>query len=171
MPTTSHIHVRPLEIGDFYFVRDLASKQRNFTIPPMYVLWLLIRIKGSICLIAEHSSEGPRAYLLAVPVEGSVDSVFVWQLAASKGHGREKATSALLVEFRNIVEECAVRNIAFSSVPNSPSFRTIRRVAWEVFSSEPKATSALPPSVGKEESEFLLNLSDTRKPLKSRRLG
>jgi len=163
MLNISHIHVRPIEIGDFDFVRDLASKQRNFTVPPVYVLWLLIRIKGAICLIAEHSSEGPRAYLLAVPVEGAEDSMFVWQLAASKGLGREKVTFALLAEFRNIAHKFAVRNIAFSSVPNSASFRTIRRLAWEVFSSEPKAISALPPSIGRKESEFLLNLSDTRR--------
>ena len=160
MPNTSHIHVRPLEIGDFNFVRDLASKQPNFTVPPEYVLWLLMRIKDAICLIAEHSSEGPRAYLLAVPVEE--DSVFVWQLAASKGSGREKTTLALLANFRNVIEEIAVRNIVFSSVPNSLSFRTIRRFAWKVFAAKPKVVSALPPSVGMEESEFLLHLGETR---------
>src|SRR5437764_1269512 len=119
MSKTSHIHVRPLEIGDFTFVRDLASKQRTFTVPPLYILWLMLRIKGAISLVAEHTSRGPLAYLLAVPVEGPEDSIFVWQLAASKGPGQANATLALLVEFRNMVGELAVSHIMFSSVPNS----------------------------------------------------
>jgi hypothetical protein len=97
MPNTSHIHVRPLEIVDFSFVQDLASKQENFTVPPTYVLWLMLRIKGAISLVAEHSTRGPLAYLLAVPVEGPEDSMFVWQLAVSKGTVRGKAVLALLV--------------------------------------------------------------------------
>ena len=158
MSGASHIHVRPLEIGDFAFVQDLASKQPNFTVPLVYVLWLMLRIKGAICLIAEHSSEGPIAYVLAVPVTGPDESIFVWQLAASKGTERARATRALLVEFQDIASELAVRCIVFSSVPDSPAFRTIRRLARTVFSSIPEVLHALPPAVDAKESEFLLNL-------------
>jgi len=63
----SHIHVRLLEIGDFQFVRNLASKQPNFTVPSTYLLWLLLRIDGAICLVSEHSTKGPLAYLVALP--------------------------------------------------------------------------------------------------------
>ena|ERR1700730_10269116 len=163
MPNASHIHVRPLEIGDFEFVRDLASKQRNFTIPPIYVLWLMLRIKGAISLVAEHSRRGPLAYLLAVPVDGPEDSMFVWQLAVSKGPEREKATLVLLTQFNNIVRDLAVRNIVFSSVPNSAAFRAIRRYASKVFSSAPMAVNALPPAVDSKESEFLLDLGHARR--------
>jgi len=159
MSNASHIHVRPLEIADFAFVQALASRQANFTVPPLYVLWLMLRIKGAICLIAEHSSKGRLAYLLAVPINGPEDSIFVWQLAALEGSARTKATLALLAEFRNIVGELAVRSIVFSSVPNSAVFRAIRRYAWTVFSSVPETLNALPSAVNDKESEFRLNLS------------
>jgi hypothetical protein len=160
MPDTSHIHIRPLEIGDFNFVRELASRQRNFTIPPVYVLWLMLRIKGAISLVAEHSSEGPVAYLLAVPITAPAESIFIWQLAASKGAERVKATLTLLGEFQKIASELAVRTIVFSSVPDSPAFRTIRRLAWTVFSSTPEALHTLPISVNAKESEYQLTLHD-----------
>ncbi len=163
MPNTSHIHVRPLEISDFSFVQDLASKQQNFTVPPTYVLWLTLRIKGAISLVAEHSTRGPLAYLLAVPIDGPEESMFVWQLAVSKGTERAKATLALLAQFRDIVGDLAVRNIVFSSVPNSSAFRAIRRYASKVFSSVPEAISTLPLAVDAKESEFLLDLGHARR--------
>jgi len=112
MPNTTHIHVRPLEIGDFTFVRDLASKQRNFTVPPTYVLWLIMRIKGAVCLIAEDADRGQLAYLLAVPLEGPKKSLFVWQLAATTRGGKEQATLSLLAELRDFGRRKHVRSIA-----------------------------------------------------------
>ncbi len=159
MSNVSHIHVRSLEIADFDFVRDLASQQPNFTVPPMYVLWLILRIKGAICLVAEHSGRGPMAYMLAVPVEGPEQTVFVWQLASTKSGQKAKATLALLTEFRTILARRSVRTIAFSSVPNSPNYRAIRQYAWKVFSLPPERTGLLPFSVSSSESEFLLNLN------------
>jgi hypothetical protein len=159
MPYTSHIHIRPLEIGDFDFVRELASKQPSFTIPPVYVLWLVLKIKGAISLVAEHNRDGLLGYLIAVPIEGPVDSMFVWQFAVSKGSRRLKATMALLTEFRTIIEERSIRNIFFSTEPRSPVFRTLRSYARKVFSSVPDVLNSLPPAVSAKESEFLLNLT------------
>jgi hypothetical protein len=159
MPNTSHIHVRPLEIGDFDFVRELASKQRNFTIPPVYVLWLMLRIKGAISLVAEHNSDGLVGYLIAVPIEGPANSLFVWQLAVSKGSTHTKATTALLTELRELTEERSIRNIFFSTVPGSAVFRTLRSYTKKVFSSVPDVLNSLPQAVSAKESEFLLNLT------------
>jgi hypothetical protein len=159
MPNTSHIHVRPLEISDFNFVRELASSQPNFTVPPVYVLWLMLKIKGGISLVAEHNRDGLLGYLIAVPIEGPADSMFVWQLAASKGSRRTKATLALLTQFREIIEDLSIRNIFFSTVPSSGVFRALRSYARKVFSSVPDALNPLPPAVNAKESEFLLNLS------------
>src|SRR6266567_2192590 len=114
----SHIHVRSLEIGDFAFVQDLASKQPTFTVPPIYVLWLMLRIKGAICLIAEHSNGDPAAYLIAVPVEGPAESLFIWQLASSKDSQQQRATMAVLMELRNTVLNLGIERIMFSAVPN-----------------------------------------------------
>src|SRR4051812_39896152 len=102
MSNPSHIHVRQLEIGDFAFVRDLASRQPNFTVPPPYVLWLLLQIKGAISLIAEDSIEGPLAYLLAVPVENSTNSLYVWQLAGLQQRQKKSAALALLKELHHM---------------------------------------------------------------------
>jgi len=159
MPDTSHIHVRPLEIADFDFVRELASRQRNFTVPPLYVLWLMLKIKGAISLVAEHNREGLVGYLIAVPVEGPANSLFVWQLAVSKGSRRTKAAIALLMELREIIEERSIRNIFFSTVPSSAVFRALRSYARKVFSSVPDVLNSLPPAVSAKETEFLLNLT------------
>jgi hypothetical protein len=166
MQDTSHIHVRPLEIGDFDFVRELASKQRNFTVPPVYVLWLMLRIKGAICLVAEHSARGLLGYLIAVPIEAPTDSMFIWQFAVLKGQNRAKAASSILIEFRKILSDLSIRNLCFSSVPHSAVFRTLRGYAREVFTAVPGALSVLPPGVNGEETEFLLNLSGVDRGVK-----
>jgi len=158
MSNASHIHVRPLEIADFGFVRDLASRQSNFTVPPVYVLWLMLRIKGAICLVAEHSSEGPLAYLLAVPIEGQGNSLFIWQVAALEGRQRDKATLAILTEFRRMVLDLAFDSVQFSSIPDSPVYRLIRRYAWKLASLVPETLDALPSAANKKESEFRINL-------------
>jgi hypothetical protein len=161
MATASHIHVRPLELGDFDFVRNLASRQPNFTVPPVYVLWLLIRIRGSICLVAEHSAEGVLAYLLSVPVEGPGNSVFIWQVAASEGRQRNKAMLATLTRFREIVFALSVEKVFFSTVLNSPIYRLIRRYAWQLASLVPEELNPLPSVVNSNESEFWLDLKQT----------
>jgi len=158
MSNGSHIHVRGVEIGDFAFIQDLASEQSNFTVPPSYVIWLLLKIKGSICLIAEDSKHGPSAYLLAVPVESPENTMFVWQLASVKGSLGENATLAVLNEFRGLLKTSAIVNITFSTLPNSPAFRAIRRYARKVFSSVPECTGTV--AVDSKESEFLLRLTD-----------
>jgi len=164
----SHIHVRPLEIGDFEFVRRLASKQPSFTVPSAYILWLLLKIDGAICLISEHSTEGPLAYLLALPVKDPRHSVFVWQFAASEGPEREAASLALLTESSEVAARLEVENVVFSCVPNSAEYRAIRRYARKIFSSVPRALSSLPPLVNPSEREFLLPLKGNRESKSSR---
>jgi hypothetical protein len=154
----SHIHVRPLEIGDFQFVQGLASKQPNFTVPSAYLLWLLLRIDGAICIASEHSRKGPLAYLLALPVKEPKRSMFVWQFAASDGPEREAASLALLTKSREVAVGLGVESVIFSSVPNSAAYRVIRRYAWKVFSAVPKAISNLPSLVNPIEREFILPL-------------
>ncbi len=157
----SHIHARPLEAADFKFVQNLAAKQPTFTVPSAYLLWLLLRIDGAICLMAEHSTKGPLAYLLALPAKDPKRSMFVWQFASSGGRERETASLALLTAFRGVVARLGVESIIFSSVPNSAAYRAVRRYAWKVFSSVPKAMSSLPPIVNPSEREFMLLLKTT----------
>lgn len=154
-----HIHVRTLEVGDFTFVQSLASKQSSFTVPSAYLLWLLLRIDGAVCLVSEHATKGPLAYLLALPAKDPKHSMFVWQFAASEELEREVASLAVLTQFREVVAELGVKSIAFSSVPNSAAYRAVRRYAWKVFAAVPKAMNSLPPLVNPMEREFMLPLN------------
>jgi hypothetical protein len=161
MTNVSHIHVRPLELADFDFVQALASKQPNFTVPPVYVLWLMLRIKGAICLAAEHNDKGLTGYLLAVPVEGSQASIFVWQLAASN-QMTQKSVLAILAEFRKKIIESHIETVLFSGVPDSPRFRAIRQYSWQIFEVMPHEANILPSLVAIDESEFVVNLLEKK---------
>ena len=158
MAASSHIHVRPLEIGDFNFVRDLAAKQPNFTVPPPYVLWLLLRIKDAICLVAEDSSEGLLAYLLAVPIEAPEKALHVWQFAASNRGARLSASSALLGEFYKIGRRLGIRTVAFSSVPHSAEYRAIRQAIWTISQAKPESVGVVPRSVSRTQTEYRVHL-------------
>jgi hypothetical protein len=113
--------------------------------------------------VAEHSNDGLLGYLIAVPIEGPTDSMFVWQLAVSKGSRRARTTVALLTEFRKIIKKLSIRNIFFSSVPDSAIFRTLRGYAKKVFSTVPDLLTSLPPAIAASESEFRLTLSNAHR--------
>ena len=157
MAKPSHIHVRPLEIADFVFVQELASKQPNFTIPSTYVLWLLLRIKGAVCLIAETPEEGPIAYLLAVPVEAPTESLFVWQMA-SIAKVRKQGSLSLLKVLKDLAHERKVETISFSAEPQSAAYRLIRQYTNKLVARVPQLSFALPFVVAPRESEYRVNL-------------
>ena len=158
MSAASHIHVRQMEVGDFAFVRELAAKQPTFTVPPPYVLWLLLKVKDAVCLVAEHSTEGLLAYLLAVPIEAPSKALHVWQLAASEGGQRRHATVKLLTRFRTIAKQRRIRTITFSTTPGSSALRLIRMYTVKVFSATPTAISKIPPLVSPNEGEYRFEL-------------
>lgn len=154
MSNNSHIHVRNLEVGDFDFVRDLASQQPNFTVPPPYVLWLLLRIKGAITLIAEDSHEGPVSYLLAVPVETPENCLYIWQLATKETSHQSDFTVALLAHLRGLLSHSHLQLVAFSAIPDSPAFRAFRLYAVRFGASVPTPAARLPQSVEAQEGEY-----------------
>lgn len=152
------MHVRQLEIGDFGFLQNLASKQLNFTIPPSYVLWLFMRIEGAVCLVAEQPQEGLLAYLLAVPIEGPEKSLFVWQLAASAGKAQGEAIHLILTTLRDLAMRNGVKAIAFSMRPRSAAYRLVSRYTRELIARTPRLSSALPSVVSRDESEYRIEL-------------
>jgi hypothetical protein len=160
MPTTtsSHIHIRRLEFSDFAFVRGLASEQPNFTIPPPYVLWLLLKVHKNVCLVAEDDRVGPVAYLLAIPVLPP-DSLYVWQLAASDKGKRVNAARHLLQELRRQSLHMHIRRVMFSTLPKSPMFRAIRRYAAALFGARLEVNSELPSLIAPGESEYRVELA------------
>ena len=153
------ILVRPITIEDFQFVRDLAAEQQNFTIPPPYVLWLLSRVEGQVCLIATSVSGVPLGYLLAVRVEVPSHSVFVWQLASINGRPGVDAATSLLLNLRNYAKCRRVERIVFSAIPESASFRVIKKHCQDVFSALPKEIGSLPRIIAPGEHEYVLDLN------------
>lgn len=158
MRAASHVHVRQMEIGDFDFVRGLAGKQPNFTVPPPYVLWLFLRIKDAVCLIAEESGKGPLAYLLAVPIEAPDKALHVWQFAVTPDGARWRASDALVESLYRIVRQLNVRTIAFSSVAGSAEYRAIRSAIWKVFATKPQLVGVVPRSVSRTQTEYRIQL-------------
>jgi hypothetical protein len=159
MTNVSHIHVRPLEIADFDFVRGLAATQPNFTVPATYVLWLLLRIKGAVCLVAEKTDMGPCGYLLAVPIVSAEESLFVGQLAALDSGPEDQGTLLLLSALRDIARKGAVRTIGFSVRPDSAAHRLISKYSDRLVAKEPQFTAPVPPNVASNESEYRIDLT------------
>jgi hypothetical protein len=154
---SSELHVRRLQIKDFAFVRDLASKQPNFTIPPPYVLWLLLKIRRSVALIVEREDSGPTGYLLAVPV-AQPKTLYVWQLATSKRDKRGEGTLLLLSQLRSIATRQNASFIMFSTVPGSATYRAIRRSVLKISGAVPELLSPIPTIIAPHESEYCVRL-------------
>jgi hypothetical protein len=161
--TLSALRVRRLQIDDFSFVRDLASRQPNFTIPPPYVLWLLLKIRNSVALIAELEGTGPIGYLLAVPV-GQPKTLYVWQLATSRADKHGDGTVLLLAKLRNIASRRNTSSLMFSTMPGSAIYRAIRRNALRIFGAVPELRKPLPAMIAPHESEYCVRLRPDATP-------
>jgi hypothetical protein len=157
MRTSKWIRVRPLKVSDFGFIRRLASKKTNFTVPPLYVLWLLKQTNSRSCMVAEHVKLGPVAYLLSVPVCKPQNNVlYIWQLAASANGQRTGAIDVLLLRLRVFVRRMRIRSLRFTAIPNSPEFRAIRRYAYTLSAKAPRSNQGLPLMVSRNEREFTI---------------
>lgn len=159
MRSLKSIRVRQLEVSDFKFIRDLASKQHNFTSPPFYVLWLLKQTNSRSCLVVQHATLGPVAYLLSLPVNKSgTRALYVWQLAASASGRRVGGIHALLLALRTLVRRMRVRSVLFTAIPDSPDFRAIRRYVYVLSGGVPRSHERLPLTVSRNEHEFIVKV-------------
>jgi len=154
----SKITVRSIRLDDFAFIRDLSAAQANFTIPPPYVLWLLLRISPDLCLIAEHPEKGPLAYLLAMPVSNPPESVYVWQLAGSSTENSEDAITELVQSLRAIVKRRRFKKLIFSAQQNTPTFRVLSRYVRREVAADPECVGPLPELVAPNEQEFWVEI-------------
>jgi hypothetical protein len=159
MQHSKKIRIRSLEVSDFGFIRRLAAKPRNFTCPPPYVLWLLTKAHSESCMVAEHATLGPVAYLLSLPVKTSRGkALYVWQLAASADGQRTGAVNVLLLALRTLVRRMRMHALLFTAIPNSPEFRAIRRYAYTLSGHMPLPREKLPDSVCRNEQEFVIKV-------------
>jgi hypothetical protein len=155
----SPIRIRLMEVDDFRFIRNLASKQFQFTRPPHYVLWLMTRTNSRTCIVAEDTKHGPVAYLLSLPVNTSHEkALYVWQLAASTRGRRIGAIHLLLLALRDLVRRMRIRSLIFTAVPDSPEYRAIRRYAKTLSGGAPRAKQSLPVRVSLNEHEFVIKV-------------
>jgi hypothetical protein len=153
------LQIRTLEISDFGFVRRLASKQRNFTKPPQYVLWLLQKAHSDSCFIAEHVRLGPIAYLLSLVIATSNGKgLYVWQLAASLSGQQTGATHALLLSLRTYIRRKKIRKIFFTAAPGTSEFRAIRRYSYALFGNLPRLQEKVPKAISRDEHEFVIDV-------------
>lgn len=158
MSPQREITVRAVQVKDFQFIRDLAANQPNFTIPPSYVLWLLLRIKGDVCLLAEDRSGQRLAYLLAVPIEAPANSLYVWQLAGVDQPDMEGVIHEVLRELDKSAKTQGIKSLIFSAIPTSPSFRKIRLYIARIWNTEPGHVRTLPDIIAPDETEFQVDL-------------
>jgi len=159
MQGSKWIRVRPLEVSDFRFVRRLALKQTNFTVPPLYILWLLKQTNARSCLVADHVKFGPVAYVLSLLVSKPKRKVlYVWQLAVSASGRRTGALDELLLGLRSFVRRTRTRSLLFTAVPYSPEFRAIRRYAYTLSARGLRPSQKLPTIVSRNEREFVITV-------------
>jgi hypothetical protein len=159
MQTSKWIRVRQLRVSDFGFIRRLASKQDDFTVPPPYVLWLLQRTNPQCCLVVEHVKLGPIGYLLSILItEPGQKILYVWQLAASKRGARAGGIDRALLTLRAFIRRTGVRKVFFTVDPKSPEFRAIRRYAYSLFGSKPTVGEFVPASISRTEREYVVRV-------------
>jgi hypothetical protein len=152
MSKAKTIRVRQMTEADFAFVRELASKQPNFTIPPPYVLWLLQKVDAQLCMLAEDLNSDAAGYLLAVPMKKPAKSIFIWQLASARPE--TVITEAIMDRLRELAIARGIKSISFSARPNSAAFRRIRRLVGQYSATGPSFLSALAPGIAPGEEEF-----------------
>ena len=159
MSNRKQVSVRVLNASDFEFVREIASKQPNFTIPPPYVLWLLLKIGADLCLIAESPQGDRLAYILAVPMSEPGGSIFVWQLATTDTPLASVALLRLVKKLKEICDTSRTRTLFFTAIPGTGSMRMIKHVVREVFATEPREVREVDRFVAPGETEFRIDLN------------
>lgn len=159
MHISTRIRARPLRVTDFPFVRRLASRHRHFTVPPSYVLWLLKRTNRNCCIVVEHPTFGPVAYLLSILMcEDREKVLYVWQLAASTQGVRSGAIDVALVALRSFVRRARVEKLLFTIDPESSEFRAVRRYVYSLFSARVRPGDVLPRGISRHEREYAVRL-------------
>ena len=160
MQSRKWIRVRPIKVSDFAFIRRVASKQTYFTVPPLFVLWLLKRTNSRNCIVAEHSTFGPVAYLLSILVSERRQKVlYIWQLAASTRGVCTGAIDETLLALRGFVRRTGVNRLFLTVDPASPEYRAIRRYAYSLFGSRLTNGPVLPKSISLTEREYMVRVN------------
>jgi hypothetical protein len=148
--------VRPVKLPDFQFIRGLSSTIGGYTVPPPYILWMLTRFQGELCLMAEDAAREPLGYMLAMTAGIGSTEIFIWQLATNYRGQRLRAGTALASHVRRLVKKYGIERITFTAVPDSVGTLSIASLAKQMFGRTPRMGARLPRSVSASEREFQL---------------
>jgi hypothetical protein len=165
IPSLLNVRIRPIEPGDFNFIRSLAAEFPTFTIPSEYLLWFLSHFHPEYCRILEQESGGSKAYLLALPTTNPRNGIAIWQVAASEPN-RPFALEYFAAYLRDLVERTGATSVFFTMPKASASLRLIRSLARKFGGCEVIQLASVPSEQG--EYEFRLSIetvsSARRKP-------
>jgi len=150
------VHVRPVRLSDFGFIRDLSATIDGYTVPPLYVLWMFRRFEVELCLIAESPTQELVGYMLAMSAGTHSNEIFIWQLATTFKGQRLRAGASLARHVRKLARKRAIQRITFTAVPDSAATRSIACLAKEAFGSTLSTGRRLPRSISVKEREFYL---------------
>lgn len=157
-----NVRIRPIEPGDFNFIRSLAAEFPTFTIPSEYLLWFLSHFHPEYCRLLEQESGGSKAYLLALPTSSPRNGIAIWQVAATDPN-RPFALEYFAAYLRDLVERTGATSISFTSPQDAASLRLIRLLARQFFYCD--VEQVVPVPSGQGEYEFRLSI-ETEPPAK-----
>lgn len=148
--------VRPMRLSDFEFVRDLSAKIDGYTVPPLYVLWMLREFHAELCLIAESSRKERLGYMLAMATGLNSRRLFIWQFASTFQGQRILAATSFAKQVQKLVKKYGIKELVFTAEPNSGATRSIRRLSKQIFERTPRPGSRLPRAISQREQEYYI---------------
>lgn len=156
-----NMRIRPIEPGDFGFIRSLAAQFPTFTVPSEYILWFFAHFHPDYCRVLEQESGSVKAYLLAMPTSSPTNGIAIWQVGATTPH-RTFALEYFAAYLRDLVERTGSATLSFTTSQGSASLRLIRLLAKQFGDCEVVQVNSVP--AGQGEYEFCLSIgkSDQR---------
>jgi hypothetical protein len=155
IPSILNVRIRPIEPGDFNFIRSLAAEFPTFTIPSEYLLWFLSHFHPEYCRILEQEAGCSKAYLLALPTTTPRNGIAIWQVAATAPN-HPFALEYFTAYLRDLAVRTGATSISFTSPTDSTSLRLIRLLAKQFFSCDVAQVASVPS--GQREYEFRLSI-------------
>lgn len=155
IPTFSNSRIRPIEPGDFSFIRSLAAEFPTFTVPSEFVLWFLSRFHPDYCQVLEQESGSLKGYFLAMPTSNPRNGIAIWQVAATKPI-HAFALEYFAAYLRELVERTGTTSVFFTMPEASASLRLIRSLARQFGNCEVTQLASVP--AGQAEYEFRLSI-------------
>ena len=145
------VRIRPVTTADFEFIRSLAAKFPTFTVPSEFSLWFLSHYHPDYCRVLEQASDGPKAYLLAMPTSDPAAGIAIWQVAAA-GSNRPFALEYFAAYLRDLVERARVTSISFSASQDEATLRLIESLVRRFFNCDVSTMDSVP--AGQAECEY-----------------